>query len=357
MAAQFPKVRRRTVEEDVIIRELSEEERLQNAVNSTDDEDNDPDEDDEVLFTIKMRQATRKVHNVSDALVNAKLGIAMSDEKVWAEGLLVFYEIFRFLENALERLAPRNSHFKKMHAVIQDIQRTKAFEDDLQYYYGNNYLKTYQIRPSVADYLKHLETLEEREPLRLLAYVYHLYMGLLSGGQILKRKRELRRKLKRSFGELLGWFGLRPQGSTTDSYGSSSSKPGNAVTTFAMDGRTISDIKKEIAFTMNDIAADLSRDEKESLLSEGIAVFQRNNEIVGSIERTGLIALKNLTGSPVIWLVALVAIGTFCMYWYFSEASPPPLSLPVPISPPPADSIDLNPVDTEFEIGADGFLQ
>ncbi|CAL8069178.1 unnamed protein product [Orchesella dallaii] len=355
MTSQLPKVRRR-VEEDVIIRELSEEERLQNVMNasdSADDEDNEAEEDDGIPFTTKMRQATRKVHNVSDALVNAKLGIAMSDEKVWAEGLLVFYEIFRFLENALERLAPRNTHFNKMNAVIQDIQRTKAFEEDLQYYYGNNFLKTYRIRPSVAEYLKHLETLEEREPLRLLAYVYHLYMGLLSGGQILKKKREFRKKLKRGFGEALGWFGLRSQGAAVNASGSSSTKPGNAVTTFTMDGRTISDIKKEIVFTMNDIAGDLSRDEKESLLSEGIAVFQRNNEIVGSIERTGLIALKNLTGGPVIWLVALVAIGTFCVYYWFLRET----SLPLPINHPPADSMDLDPLDSQFEIGADGFLQ
>lgn len=48
-----------------------------------------------------MRRATRRAHAASDALVNVKLGLALSDDGVWAEGLLVFYEIFRRLEEAM----------------------------------------------------------------------------------------------------------------------------------------------------------------------------------------------------------------------------------------------------------------
>ena len=68
-------------------------------------------------FTKQMRKATREIHDISDALVNAKLGIgnivllfdsvnlnlyenfspAMSDNSIWAEGLLCFYEIFKIL--------------------------------------------------------------------------------------------------------------------------------------------------------------------------------------------------------------------------------------------------------------------
>lgn len=275
----------------------------------------------------------------------------MSDEKVWAEGLLVFYEIFKFLEDSLERLAPKNTHFKKMHAVISEISRTSAFQQDLEYYYGSNYLKSYTIRPSVGDYLKHLTTLEEREPLRILAYVYHLYMGLLSGGQILKRKRELRKKLKRRFDQILGWFW---PGSSSSSVPGVSSKLGNAVTTFALDGRTINDIKKDIAWTMNDIAGDLSKDEKESLISESMIVFQRNNDIVGSIQRTGLIALKNLTGSPILWVVCVITLGTVFAFIYFGKTAEMEVLTPsTEVLESPIDSLDV--VDP-LESAADGFL-
>lgn len=238
----------------------------------------------------------------------------MSDDKVWAEGLLVFYEIFRFLEEASDRLSLRNSHFTKVNEVVQDIRRTEAFEEDLKYYYGANFLKEYQIRPQVASYLKHLKTLEEREPLRLLAYMYHLYMGLLSGGQILKRKRELRKTLQRSFNGILRWLGHHGARRVS----TITTKPGNAVTTFSLDGRTIGDIKRQIIFTINDLSIDLSKDEKESLISESVVVFQKNNDVVSSIEKTGWTALKNLAGNGVV-LFLVVALATYYCVFVFSK--------------------------------------
>ena len=42
---------------------------------------------DIITYSQQMRAATRNIHNVSDALVNAKLGVTMSDDSVWAEGI------------------------------------------------------------------------------------------------------------------------------------------------------------------------------------------------------------------------------------------------------------------------------
>ena len=52
-------------------------------------------ERDTLLFSVQLRKATKNVHDVSDALVNAKLGVTINDDSVWAEGLLVFYEVFK----------------------------------------------------------------------------------------------------------------------------------------------------------------------------------------------------------------------------------------------------------------------
>ena len=38
------------------------------------------------LFSQEMREITRSIHNKSDTMVNAKLGVTMSDDAVWAEG-------------------------------------------------------------------------------------------------------------------------------------------------------------------------------------------------------------------------------------------------------------------------------
>lgn len=143
------------------------------------------------------------------------------------------------------------------------------------------------------------------------------------------------------------------------------------MTTFNLeDGQNIGDLKKLIQWTMNDIAGDLSKDERESLISESISVFQRNNEVVGSIQRTGLVALRNLTGNPVIWLVCLVTVGAIIVWWW--TAGGPSLPRPgdeVPVMP---GGIEVereapsggerfggfvNMDDLEEPPGADGFLQ
>jgi heme oxygenase len=47
----------------------------------------------------------------------------------------------------------------------------------------------------VKSYLEHLKKIENENPLLLAAYIYHLYMGLLSGGQILAKKRGVKASL------------------------------------------------------------------------------------------------------------------------------------------------------------------
>nr|CAD7425602.1 unnamed protein product [Timema monikensis] len=97
----------------------------------------------EQLFTKKMRAATRDVHAISDGLVNAKLAFALSDNSVWADGLLVFYEIFNYLEEAMNRLRHTPIGLLK----IEGLDRTEAFEKDLTFYLGNDWKKTYTPRP------------------------------------------------------------------------------------------------------------------------------------------------------------------------------------------------------------------
>jgi hypothetical protein len=56
---------------NLILEEVPEAERLQNQ--NVEEEA----EDDGIPFTKKMRIETRKIHNISDTLVNAKLGLGM----------------------------------------------------------------------------------------------------------------------------------------------------------------------------------------------------------------------------------------------------------------------------------------
>lgn len=57
---------------NLILEEVPESERLQSFSRQNEEEE---DADDGILFTKKMRNETRKIHNISDTLVNAKLGL------------------------------------------------------------------------------------------------------------------------------------------------------------------------------------------------------------------------------------------------------------------------------------------
>jgi hypothetical protein len=64
------------------------------------------------------------------------------DDKVWADGLLVFYEIFRYLEGAMLRL--KNTKVGQLRIV--GLHRTLAFEKDLDFYLGKGWMKNYTPR-------------------------------------------------------------------------------------------------------------------------------------------------------------------------------------------------------------------
>ncbi|XP_067009345.1 heme oxygenase 1 isoform X2 [Anabrus simplex] len=232
----------------------------------------------DVYFTKQMRKATREIHAASDALVNAKLAFALSDNSVWAEGLLIFYEIFRYLEEAMDRL--KDKHVGELD--IEGMRRTKAFEQDLNFYLGNDWQKNYTPRESVAKYLLYLSKLETSDPDMLMAYIYHLYMGLLSGGQILARKRAIYKKLLP--------FSKQAEG-------------GYAVTSFG--DYPISKIKRNLVKAMNDVAQNLDEDTKNKLIEESKTVFVMNNEIIRTVEGANKVFLKKM--AVAVAAVAVIA--------------------------------------------------
>jgi len=229
---------------------------------------------DSLPFTKQMRKATRDVHNISDALINAKLGIALSDSGVWAEGLLVFYDIFRYLEEALDRLS--DSLVGELD--VEGMRRRGAFEADLGFYLGADWQGTHEPRPAVRGYLSHLEQLEEEQPHLLMAYIYHLYMGMLSGGQVLRRKRQL-------VGRLFGG-------------GRESDTAGNAVTYYG--SHEIRQLKTRLAAAMNAAAHQLDDVTRSQLIAESRQVFVRNNEIVATVQGANRVLVQKLTNLAVV---------------------------------------------------------
>lgn len=209
------------------------------------------------------------------AIIHLFIISALSDNDVWAEGLLVFYEVFKFLEtNVPEEILPK------------ELYRTNAFEADLSYYLTEKWTDDYSPRPEVRKYLDHLESINLKEPLLLIAYVYHLYMGLLSGGQILQKKRDFKIK-------------MGGQKEADDS------NAGKKLTTF--DGTTIAELKTKMRSNIDQMAEKFNETLKEELIEESKKVFELNNVLVRTIKDVDRVSYKQI--SFIIGLVILI--------WFF----------------------------------------
>lgn len=197
---------------------------------------------------------------------------ALSDNSVWLDGLVIFYPIFKYLEtNVSTSILPVEYH------------RAAAFEADIKFYCEYLGLDWTQVcaepRKSVSDYLKHLEKLKNTNPTLLTAYVYHLYMGLLSGGQILQKKRQIFNKFNPlSLGQIDGY----------------------TVTHFGDD--TIVHLKSKMRAIFDEAGKDMDEETKRNMIEESKRVFILNNEIVNSVKGVRSAALKKLGITAVVIL-------------------------------------------------------
>jgi len=247
-------------------------------------------EDGKELFSVQLRKATKTIHDLSDALVNAKLGVTISDDSVWAEGLLVFYEVFKFLEKSLS--AHSDSLIGDL--LIPGMARTEAFEKDLDFFFGD-WKESYEIRPEVRQYLDHLESLDHENPYLLIPYIYHLYMGLFSGGQILAAKRKY----------------LTLSGNKNDE-----TQPGCAVTSYP--NKTIKQLKTQLRQAVNDLADNLDQELKQEILKESVKVFELNNVVIKSVKGVNQVLMKK--AMKLLIAVLLILFFFFACYVYKSAS-------------------------------------
>lgn len=243
----------------------------------------------EMPLTKRMRKATQKIHNLSDNLVNMKLGLTLSDVSIWREGILTFTPIFQFLEEALGR--HEDSLLGDLD--VEGMRRSEAFDNVLQHYYGQEEwkeaLKAKIQTEAVANYLRHLEEVEKEDPHRLAAYIYHLYMGLLSGGQILSLKKSI------------------------------TGNPDEKDDIFIFEApHTVASLKKALRSGMEEMGGHLDPDAQEAIVQEGVKVFELNNTLIRSVKGVDDAFWKFILKMFIICTV-LVAILAIILSKYFSS--------------------------------------
>lgn len=172
----------------------------------------------------------------------------MTDSKVWVEGLRRFYVVFKYLEIAMKK--EENFHLHQF-AQINGLFRTQKFESSLQHYLGDKWQSG--ITKGMAEYSNYLLNLEKEDHVLLSPFIYHMYMGILSGGQILMAKQRM---------------------AFSDGKGSEA---------FYFD-INVREAKNQLRNEMNSLAEKLDDETKLRLLKESKMVYLLNNKLVKEVK-------------------------------------------------------------------------
>jgi len=195
----------------------------------------------------------------------------MTDSKVWVEGLWRFYVVFKYLETAMKK---EDNYCLHKFAQINGIFRTKRFESSLQHYLGEKWQS--QISHAMAEYSNYLLSLEKENHVLLSPFIYHMYMGILSGGQILMAKQKM---------------------AFSDGKGSEA---------FYFDVN-VREAKNQLRSEMNALAEKLDDETKLRLLKESKMVYMLNNKLVKEVKvPTEVLLIKLIFFIGILILVVLL---------------------------------------------------
>ena len=167
------------------------------------------DEEKWAAFQLRMKNATRSVHDLQDktitgmlysqrcvlnstvAILLDKLGLFAAtlyfggSQDLWYQALARFELVFNELEDCLDCQ-------KKLSAWdIPGMRVSQYIKEDLDAYYGKERKFS---SAAVNTWIAEIRKIRFDQPLLVTAYIYHMYLGLYSGGRILRHKFKLKGK-------------------------------------------------------------------------------------------------------------------------------------------------------------------
>lgn len=247
----------------------------------------------ENLLTERMRKVTRTVHDSSDRIVNLKLIVAFTDKKLYGLAVSYFYYIYREIEAAIERQRKHPS-IQPFDRLLPLFARTPGFEKDLAYYLGADYQSriSESDNPAVEAYIKHLREIEKKDPTLLLPYLYHMYMAILAGGQMIKKM------AKRTMGL------PHDKGTALLDLPESVSRPS---------------LRKKIKDEMN--ALELSAEKTEALLNESILLFTMNNKVASHLPGWTVASSFAKSGTKLLSVLGLIVLVLYGIWTFYPQSS------------------------------------
>ncbi|CAB3980271.1 heme oxygenase (plastid), partial [Paramuricea clavata] len=128
----------------------------------------------------ELHTRTTTDHDRSDKLINLKLLVVATDKTLWSKTIANFYFIFKALE---EELSCYKDHKHIWCLYIPELLRSKAFEEDLRYFFGDNWSSLVFPSPATKDFTQHIHDVAKENPTYLVAYCHSFYLALMAGGQ------------------------------------------------------------------------------------------------------------------------------------------------------------------------------
>ena len=139
-----------------------------------------------VALAGQLREGTKKSHTMAEntGFVACFLK-GVVEKKSYRKLISDLYFVYQAMEEEIERLVLQD------HPVIKPIGfkslfRKETLENDLKYYFGEDWEKEITISKSAEEYVQRIRTVAENSPELLVGHHYTRYIGDLSGGQILK---------------------------------------------------------------------------------------------------------------------------------------------------------------------------
>ncbi|XP_046852161.1 heme oxygenase-like [Xenia sp. Carnegie-2017] len=220
----------------------------------------------------ELSKRTESNHKQSNKLINLKLLFVATDRKLWRKIIANFYFIFKAIE---EEILYHKDHERLWCLYIPGLLRKKAFEEDLLYYYGEQWSSLVSPSPATKDFVDHIHAVVEKNPMLLVTYSHTFYLALMAGGKIVRSIVTKSLRLK------------------------------NGLGTSALEFKSESAVKlkKNLKDTINSLGVDCEL--KEQLVQEKIVAFNMVNAIVKEIKLEpssfmGIIKLLLLLLAPLI---------------------------------------------------------
>ncbi|BBC22362.1 heme oxygenase (biliverdin-producing) [Pseudanabaena sp. ABRG5-3] len=232
----------------------------------------------------RLREGTQKSHTAAENTAFMKCFLKGIVETVPFRKLLAnLYLVYSTLEEEFRR---HQQHPIVGKLYFQELNRQQNLEQDLAFYYGENWRSELVPLKAGQVYVDRLKEISNTDPALLIAHSYTRYMGDLSGGQALKHIVRSALDLPDERGTTFYEFDQLP---TVEAKKDFKDRYRQALDSLEVDEETVERIVEEAnyAFTLNRNVVDELEADVRAVIDPHVFELLTKQDRVGSTERRG----------------------------------------------------------------------